>query len=64
MDDNSIQILREDLTEEFQALARTHTMTIKNLLEEFNDDQLLLMLDTERAFNDTAPDLTEATEAQ
>ena len=38
MDENSIQILREDLIEEFQALARTHTTAIRNLLEEFNDD--------------------------
>ena len=64
MDENNIQILDEDLTEEFQALARTHTMTIKNLLEEFNDDQLLLMLDTEWDFNDNAPHQLEAVQAQ
>ena len=33
MDESSIQILREDLTEEFQALAKTHTTTIEHLLE-------------------------------
>ena len=40
MDENNIQILREDLTEEFHTLAGTHTTAIGNLLEEFNDDQL------------------------
>ena len=49
MDENSIQVLHEDLTEEFRALASTHTTTIGKLLEEFNDDQLLSMLDTENA---------------
>ena len=48
MDENNIQILYEGLTEEFQALARMHTTVIGNLLEEFND-QMLLMLGTERA---------------
>ena len=37
MDENSIQILREDLTEEFQALAKTHTTAIEQLLEELID---------------------------
>ena len=57
-------MVQEDLNEDFCALADTHTKAIGRLLEDFHDDQLLLMLDTERAFNDTAPDLTEATEAQ
>ena len=47
MDENNIQILREDLTEEFHAFAKTHTMTIGHVLEEFNDDQMLLRLDSE-----------------
>ena len=47
MDENSIQILHEDLTKEFQALDQTHTTAIGNLLEEFNNDQLLLMIETE-----------------
>ena len=47
IDENNVQILREDLNKEFQALARTHTTVIGNLLQEFNDDQLLLMLETE-----------------
>ena len=38
MDENNIQMVREDLTEDFQALAKTHTIEIGNLLEEFNDD--------------------------
>ena len=46
MNKNSIQVLCEDLTEEFQALARTHTTAIGTLLEEFNDDQLLLTIET------------------
>ena len=37
MDESSIQILREDLTEEFQALAKTHTTAIEQLLEELID---------------------------
>ena len=45
MDENNIQILREDLIEEFQALAQTHTTTIEHLLEVFNDDLMLLRLD-------------------
>ena len=47
MDEINIHILREYLTEEFHALAQTHTMTIRHLLEEFNDDQMLLRLDSE-----------------
>ena len=51
MDENSIQILREDLTEKFQALARTHTTAIRNLLKEFNNNQLLLTIETEGYLN-------------
>ena len=51
MDESSIQVLQEDLTA-FQALASTHTTTIRNLLEEFNNDQLLLMLEIERALKE------------
>ena len=47
MDKNNIKILREDLTAEFQAFTQTHTTVIGNLLEEFNDDQLLLSIETE-----------------
>ena len=45
MDENSIQILREEHTKEFQALAESHTTAIEQLLEEFNDDQMLLRLE-------------------
>ena len=38
MDENSIQTLREDLTEEYHNLAKSHTAAIEQLLEEFNDD--------------------------
>ena len=64
LDNTSIGMVQEDLNEDVCALADTHTKAIGRLLEDFHDDQLLLMLDTERAFNDTVPDLTEATEAQ
>ena len=36
---------REYLNEEFEALAKSHTMAIEQLLEEFNDDQMLLRLE-------------------
>ena len=45
MDENSIQLLREDLTREFHDLARSHTTAIKQLLEDFNDDEMLFRLD-------------------
>ena len=45
MDENNIKILREDLIEEFHALAQTHTTTIWTLLEEFTDDKLLLVIE-------------------
>ena len=48
----SIQMFREDLTEDFQSLASTHTTTIGNILEEFNEEQLL-MLGTEQALKET-----------
>ena len=45
MDKNNIQVLREDLAEEFQALAQK---AIGNLLEEVTDDQLLLTIEADR----------------
>ena len=54
MDETSIHVLQEDLTDEFQALASTHTTAIGNLLEEFNDDQLLLVLETKCAFKEAS----------
>ena len=44
-------------------MAKTHTTTIESLLEEFNDDQLLLMLGTEWAFMETARQLDHEEEA-
>ena len=55
-------MVQEEFTEDFQALAETHTMAIESLLEEFNDDQLLLMLETERAFHETVPNKTKEDE--
>ena len=55
-------MVQEDLTEDFQASAKTHTTEIGNLIEEFNDDQLLLLIEMERAFQETIPDKTEEDE--
>ena len=63
MDDTSIQMIREDLTEDFHALDDVHTKSIRRLLEEFNDDQMLLMLDTECAMNDNSLDEPRASGA-
>ena len=46
MDKNNIKNLREDLIAEFQAFTQTHTTVIGNLLEEFNDDRLLVTIET------------------
>ena len=61
MDESSIQVLQEYLTA-FQALASTHTTAIGNLLAEFDDDQLLLMLETERAFKKATQGQTDEAE--
>ena len=47
MDENNIQLFYEDLTEEFHALAKSHTTTIEQLLEDFNDDQMLFRIEAE-----------------
>ena len=47
MDENNIQTLREDLTEEYHTLAKSHTAAIDQLLEEFNDDQMMFRLGAE-----------------
>ena len=54
MDESSIQVLREDLPDECQALESMHTTAIGNFLDEFNDDQLLLVLETKFAFKEAA----------
>ena len=45
MDGNNIHLLREDLTKEFYALAKSPTTEIEHLLEDFNDDQMLFRLE-------------------
>ena len=45
MDETSIQTLSEDLTEEYHTLAKSHTAGIEQLLEEFNDDQMMFCLE-------------------
>ena len=47
MDEINIQILRENLTEEYHNLAKSHTATIEQLLEEFNNDQMMFLLEVE-----------------
>ena len=63
MHGTSIQMVREDLTKDFRALADTHTKAIGSLLEEFKDNQLLQTLDIERALNENTPDSPEVGEA-
>ena len=48
MDENNIELQREDLTEEFYSLAQTHSEEVKKLLKEFEDEQLQLALNLER----------------
>ena len=47
MDETSIQTLREDLTEDYHNLVKSHTAAIEQLLEEFNDDQMMFRLEAE-----------------
>ena len=47
MDEDNIELLREDLTEEYHTLAKSHIAAIEQLLEEFNDDQMLFRLEAE-----------------
>ena len=47
MDENNINMIREDLTKDLHALANAHTKAIGTLLDEFNDDQMMLMIETE-----------------
>ena len=51
MDKTNISIVREDLEEDFRALADGHTRAIIALLEEFNDNQMVLRLATEKALD-------------
>ena len=47
MDEASVQNLREDLTEDYLSLVKSHTAAIEQLLEDFNDDQMVFRLDAE-----------------
>ena len=47
MDENNIQLFREDLAEEFHALVKSHTTAIEQLLDDFNEDQMLFQLEVE-----------------
>ena len=47
MDEASIQTLRADLTTDYQSLAKSHTTAIEQLLEDFNDDQMVFPLEAE-----------------
>ena len=47
MDEASIQTLRADLTEDYHTLVKSHTAAIEQLLEDFNDDQMMFRLEAE-----------------
>ena len=47
MDEANIQNLRADLTEDYHSLAKSHTVAIEEMLEDFNDDQMLFRLEVE-----------------
>ena len=54
MDENSINMIREDLMEDLHALTDVRTKAIGTLLEEFNDDLMMLMIKAEQALKDNA----------
>ena len=47
MDEASTQNLSADLTEDYHSLAKSHTAAIEEMLEDFNDDQMLFRLEAE-----------------
>ena len=47
MDEASIQNLRANLTEDYPSLAKSHTAAIEQMLEDFNDNQMLFRLEAE-----------------
>ena len=47
MDEASIQTLHADLTEDYNTLVKSHTAAIEQLLEDFNDDQMMFRLEAE-----------------
>ena len=60
MDKRNISIVREDLEEDFRALADGHTKAITALLEEFNDEQMVFRLAAEKALG-VNPEAEQAT---
>ena len=69
MDEASIQTLRADLTEDYQSLVKSHTTAIEQLLEDFNDDQMVFRLEAEAhehehlaTLHTSPPQATEQTE--
>ena len=47
MDEAIIQNLSADLSEDYHSLAKSHTAEIEQMLEDFNDDQMLFRLEAE-----------------
>ena len=45
IDEASIQNLHVDLTEDYHTLVKSHTAAIEQLLEDFNDDQMMFRLE-------------------
>ena len=69
MDEASIQTLRADLTEDYQSLVKSHTAAIEQLLEDFNNDQMVFRLEAEAleherlaTLHTSPPPATEQTE--
>ena len=52
MDGNNIQMIWEDLTEDFHTLADAHTKAMGTFSEEFNDNLMMWMIDTTQASDD------------
>ena len=70
MDEASVQNLRADLTEDYSSLVKSHTAAIEQLLEDFNDDQMVFRLEAEAleqeslvTFPTNPPSATEQTAA-
>ena len=47
MDEASIQNLHADLTEDYHSLMKSDNAEIEQLLEDFNDDQMLFLMEAE-----------------
>ena len=57
MDKTNIGLVREDLEEDFYAVAYGHTKAITALLEEFNDNPIVLRIEAEQAMDITPLDV-------